>query len=81
MTSTWEWVSVIWLPFTVHDFDLWLQLLIALMNKLKLDFDCAVNGLEALEKYEAFPSRYFLVLTDMNMPVRSVLLLHSGLLH
>jgi CheY-like chemotaxis protein len=51
------------------------------MNKLKLDFDCAVNGLEALEKYKAVPSRYFLVLTDMNMPVRSVLLLHSGLLH
>jgi hypothetical protein len=32
------------------------------MNKLKLDFDCAVNGLVALEKYKVAPSRYFLVL-------------------
>ena len=42
------------------------------MKKLKLDFDCAVNGLEALKKYKVAPSRYFLVLMDMNMPVRSI---------
>lgn len=40
------------------------------MNKLKLEFDCAVNGLEALDKYKAASLRYFLVLMDMNMPVR-----------
>jgi len=51
------------------------------MNKLKLEFDCAVNGLEALEKYKAVPSRYFLLLMDMNMPVRSDLLPHSSPLH
>lgn len=57
------------------------QLLIALMNKLKLEFDCAVNGLEALEKYKVSPSRYFLVLMDMNMPVNSILFPNADLLH
>lgn len=40
------------------------------MGKLGLDCECAVNGLEALEKYKLSPSRYFLVIMDMNMPVR-----------
>jgi CheY-like chemotaxis protein len=44
------------------------------MNKLNLESECAVNGLEALQKYQAAPSRYFLVLMDMNMPVRSCFL-------
>ena len=48
------------------------------MKKLKLDFDCAVNGLEALEKYKVAPSRYFLVLMDMNMPVRAILSFNSN---
>lgn len=43
----------------------------ALMGKLRLEFECAVNGLEALEKYKAAPAQFFLVLMDMNMPVRS----------
>lgn len=47
------------------------ELLLALMGKLKLEYECAVNGLGALEKYKADPLRYFLVLMDMNMPVRS----------
>ena len=42
------------------------------MGKLGLDCECAVNGLEALEKYSFAPSAYFLVLMDMNMPVRSL---------
>lgn len=50
------------------------------MNKLKLGFDCAVNGLEALEKYKAVPSRYFLVLMDMNMPVKPSPQSYSGLI-
>jgi CheY-like chemotaxis protein len=41
------------------------------MGKLGLDCECAVNGLEALQKYRVAPSAYFLVLMDMNMPVRS----------
>jgi len=40
------------------------------MGKLGLDCECAVNGLEALQKYRVAPSAYFLVLMDMNMPVR-----------
>ena len=44
------------------------------MNRIKLEFDCAVDGLEVLDKYKAAPSRYFLVLMDMNMPVRPALL-------
>jgi CheY-like chemotaxis protein len=40
------------------------------MGKLGLDCECAINGLEALEKYTLAPSAYFLVLMDMNMPVR-----------
>jgi CheY-like chemotaxis protein len=51
------------------------------MKKRKLDFTCAVNGLEALEKYKAAPSRYFLVLMDMNMPVRYTLLADRDLLY
>jgi len=51
------------------------------MNKIKLEFDCAVNGLEALEKYKAAPSRYFLVLMDMNMPVLPILLPNDGQFH
>lgn len=61
----------------MHNINVLLQLLIALMNKLKLAFECAVNGLEALEKYKATPSRYFLVLMDMNMPVSHFLILMS----
>jgi CheY-like chemotaxis protein len=50
------------------------------MNKLNLESECAVNGLEALQKYQAAPSRYFLVLMDMNMPVRSCFLSTSCLI-
>jgi len=39
------------------------------MGKLGLDCECAVNGLEALQKYRVAPSAYFLILMDMNMPV------------
>lgn len=39
------------------------------MRKLKLPCESAMNGLEAVEKYEAAPMRYFIVLMDMNMPV------------
>jgi CheY-like chemotaxis protein len=51
------------------------------MNKLKLEFECAVNGLEAFDKYKAAPSRYFLVLMDMNMPVRHNMFPMPDLLH
>ena len=41
----------------------------ALMKKQGLPYDCAQDGLVALNKYTEDPSRYFLVLMDMNMPV------------
>jgi CheY-like chemotaxis protein len=44
-------------------------LLIALMKKQGLAYECAQDGLIALDKYTANPGRYFLLLMDMNMPV------------
>jgi len=41
----------------------------ALMKRLKLQFECALNGQEALDAYTASPSKFFLVLMDMSMPV------------
>lgn len=41
----------------------------ALMKKQNLAYDCANDGLEALNKYMENSARYFLVLMDMNMPV------------
>lgn len=35
------------------------------MKKLQLPCESAVNGLEALEKYQAAPMQYFLILMDM----------------
>ena len=45
------------------------QLLVALSRKLKLEYTCAVNGLEAVQKYSKTPNDFFLVLMDMSMPV------------
>lgn len=41
----------------------------ALMKKQGFTYDCAQDGLEALNKYMEDPARYFLILMDMNMPV------------
>ncbi|KAK5686005.1 hypothetical protein LTS10_002118 [Elasticomyces elasticus] len=53
----------------VEDNPINLQLLMALMKKLQTPFDTAVNGAEALDLFSKNPSRYFLVLTDISMPV------------
>ncbi|KAK5734356.1 hypothetical protein LTR17_009020 [Elasticomyces elasticus] len=53
----------------VEDNNINLQLLMALMKKLQTPFDTAVNGAEALDLFSKNPSRYFLVLTDISMPV------------
>ncbi|KAK4926541.1 hypothetical protein LTR49_006475 [Elasticomyces elasticus] len=53
----------------VDDNPINLQLLMALMKKLQTPFDTAVNGAEALDLFSKNPSRYFLVLTDISMPV------------
>lgn len=39
------------------------------MRKLRLDYQCAENGLVALEKYSKAPESIFLILMDMSMPV------------
>ena len=39
------------------------------MRKQGLAYECAVNGLEALDAYKRSPLRFYLVLMDMSMPV------------
>ena len=39
------------------------------MRKQHLAHECAENGLEALNMYKHAPSKYTIVLMDMNMPV------------
>lgn len=39
------------------------------MKKLDIPYDCASNGKEALDKYTSTPSKYFLILMDLSMPV------------
>ncbi|TKA21891.1 hypothetical protein B0A54_18099 [Friedmanniomyces endolithicus] len=46
-----------------------LFLLKALMKKLHIPFDTAINGPEALAMYTSTPSRYFIILTDISMPI------------
>ncbi|KAF2161381.1 hypothetical protein M409DRAFT_28115 [Zasmidium cellare ATCC 36951] len=53
----------------VEDNDVNMKLLIALSKKLKLKYQCAINGQEALDLYRISPDRYFLVLMDMSMPI------------
>ena len=38
------------------------------MKKQGLTYECSPNGLEALNKYKENPTRYSLILMDMNMP-------------
>jgi CheY-like chemotaxis protein len=45
------------------------QLLVALAEKLKLPYHCAVNGREAFDLYRDSPSGFFLILMDLSMPV------------
>ncbi|KAI6847296.1 hypothetical protein KC364_g5482 [Hortaea werneckii] len=53
----------------VEDNNINMQLLKALMKKLKLPFDTAWNGREALDLWSANPSKYLMILTDISMPV------------
>lgn len=39
------------------------------MKKQGLAYECATNGLEALNIYKASPLRFYLILMDMSMPV------------
>nr|POF26427.1 hybrid signal transduction histidine kinase b [Quercus suber] len=53
----------------VEDNDINMKLLVALMHKQNLLYECAVNGCEAVDKYRASPSSFFLILMDISMPV------------
>lgn len=53
----------------VEDNDVNMKLLIALMKKLNLRYQCAVHGKEAYDRYRKRPAGYFLILMDISMPV------------
>ncbi|THV81461.1 hypothetical protein D6D27_08585 [Aureobasidium pullulans] len=53
----------------VEDNEINMKLLVATVQRLKLPYHCAQNGLIALEAYTANPSSFFLMLMDMSMPV------------
>ncbi|KAI7272035.1 hypothetical protein KC343_g4375 [Hortaea werneckii] len=53
----------------VEDNEINMKLLIALMKKLKLHYECAENGQQALDMYSSNPSKYFLIMMDLSMPV------------
>ena len=44
------------------------EIVLSLLEDSGLDIDCAENGLEALEKFRASPSKYSLILMDIHMP-------------
>ena len=53
----------------VEDVDINREILIALLEYTGLLFDCAINGLEALDMVEAAPDRYDIVFMDLQMPL------------
>lgn len=53
----------------VEDNEINMKLLVALMNKSNLDYECAGDGLQALNLYTATPSKFGLILMDITMPV------------
>ncbi|QIW96615.1 hypothetical protein AMS68_002133 [Peltaster fructicola] len=53
----------------VEDNHINMKLLIALLRKLRLPYQCAVNGREAVDLYRQEHSSFSLVLMDMSMPV------------
>ncbi|EME44857.1 hypothetical protein DOTSEDRAFT_70797 [Dothistroma septosporum NZE10] len=53
----------------VEDNDVNLKLLVALMKKLQLKYQCAAHGKEAYDVYRSRPDGYFLILMDISMPV------------
>jgi CheY-like chemotaxis protein len=51
-----------------EDIEINREILIALLDETGLEFDCAVNGKEALEMVEAAPDRYDIIFMDLQMP-------------
>ena len=44
------------------------EIVISILEDSRVTIDCAENGLEAVEKYKASPSKYDLILMDIHMP-------------
>ncbi|MDR2527949.1 MAG: response regulator [Synergistaceae bacterium] len=44
------------------------EIVLALLEPMCLDIECAENGAEALEKFSASPSRYDIIFMDVQMP-------------
>lgn len=61
--------SLLTIFIQVEDNEINMKLLVALMKKLKLHYDCAGNGQQALDMYTNNPSKYFLIMMDLSMPV------------
>ncbi|KAI1004628.1 hypothetical protein K3495_g3586 [Podosphaera aphanis] len=55
----------------VEDNEINLRLLVATMQKLKLDYVAAVNGLEALNAYKKCFGRFDVIFMDISMPIMS----------
>jgi signal transduction histidine kinase len=51
-----------------EDVDINREIVLELLNPLQLEIDCAVNGVEAVEKFTAQPERYDLIFMDLQMP-------------
>ena len=51
-----------------EDVDVNREIVMELLKPLQLEIDCAVNGIEAVEKFTAQPERYDLIFMDVQMP-------------
>jgi CheY-like chemotaxis protein len=51
-----------------EDIDINREIVLALLEPAKLEIDCAENGLQAVEKFEADPGRYDMIFMDVQMP-------------
>ena len=52
----------------VDDIDINLEIIMAMLEETKMQFVCAVNGIEAVEAFKTDPSKYDIILMDISMP-------------
>jgi CheY-like chemotaxis protein len=53
----------------VEDVEVNREIVIALLEELRIDIDCAENGRQAFEMFAADPGRYDIIFMDVQMPV------------
>ena len=56
------------LALLVDDVEINREIVMAMLEDAGLEFECAENGREALEMFEAAPGKYDVILMDINMP-------------